>query len=87
MRSIPNLLPPFWLLQGYDTKEVARKGAKKPKRDFLNFHALLRLCVKLLLTECYNAIELFMAQLRRASNRLHARPPEQLRHRWYQFTT
>lgn len=37
--------------------------------------------------QCYNAVELFTAQLSRASNRLHARPPEQLRHRRHQFTT
>ena len=64
--------------------KISRKGAKETQRQkeicvFLApLRLLLRLCVKLLLTECYNAIDLFTAQLSRASNGLHARPPEQL---------
>ena len=70
MRSIPNLLPLSGFYKGMTQKKISRKAAKE--------RLLSRVCVKLLLTECYNAIELFTAQLSRASNRLHARPPEQL---------
>ena len=87
----PELVAPFRALQGYDTKEdftQRRKGDTKDARERAAGFvcAPLRLCVKLLLTECYNALELFTAQLSRARYCLHARPPEQLRHRRHQFT-
>jgi len=88
----PELVAPFRLLQGYDTKEdftQSRKG--RPKEAKIVFLAPLRLplrlCVKLFQTGCYNAPELITAQLSRARYRLHARPPEQLRHWRHQFTT